>query len=75
MYVDPRQGHRRNSDHLGFGHGVHTCVGMHLAKMEINALLKALLRRVQRFELGETRRVINNVMRGLSKVEVTAIAA
>jgi cytochrome P450 len=62
---------RKNSDHMGFGHGVHTCVGMHLAKMEITALLKALARRVARFELGETRRVINNVMRGLSRVEVT----
>jgi cytochrome P450 len=61
---------RRNADHLGFGHGVHTCVGMHLAKMEITALLKALIRRVRRFELGSTQRVINNVMRGLSKVEV-----
>jgi cytochrome P450 len=62
---------RRNGDHLGFGHGVHACVGMHLAKMEITALLRALLKRVRRFELGETRRVVNNVMRGLSKVDVT----
>jgi cytochrome P450 len=62
---------RRNADHMGFGHGVHTCVGMHLAKMEITALLRALIRRVKRFELGATTRVVNNVMRGLSKVEVT----
>ncbi len=62
---------RNSSDHMGFGHGMHTCVGMHLAKMEITALLKALVKRVRRFELGQTERVINNVMRGLSKVEVT----
>jgi cytochrome P450 len=62
---------RRNADHLGFGHGVHVCVGMHLAKMEITALFKALLKRVRRFELGATQRVINNVMHGLSKLEVT----
>jgi cytochrome P450 len=62
---------RRNADHMGFGHGVHTCVGMHLAKMEITALLRALIRRVNRLELGATTRVVNNVMRGLSKVEVT----
>jgi cytochrome P450 len=62
---------RRNADHMGFGHGVHSCVGMHLAKMEITALLRALLKRVRRFELGTTRRVVNNVMRGFSKVEVT----
>jgi cytochrome P450 len=62
---------RRNADHVGFGHGVHICVGMHLAKMEISALLTALIKRVKRFELGKTERVINNVMHGLSKVEVT----
>ena len=62
---------RRNADHMGFGHGIHSCVGMHLAKMEITALFRALLARVSRFELGKTRRVINNVMRGLSKVEVS----
>ncbi len=62
---------RRNTDHLGFGHGIHTCVGMHLAKMEMTALLRALLKRVTRFEIGRTERVINNVMRGFSKVEVT----
>jgi cytochrome P450 len=66
---------RRNADHLGFGHGVHTCVGMHLAKMEITALLKALIRRVHRFELGPTHRLIHNVMRGLSKVEVQVVPA
>ena len=62
---------RRNADHVGFGHGVHVCVGMHLAKMEISALLTALIKRVERFELGKTERVINNVMHGFSKVEVT----
>jgi cytochrome P450 len=62
---------RNNTDHLGFGQGVHMCVGMHLAKMEIAAILSALLKRVSRFELGESKRVINNVMRGLSHLEVT----
>jgi cytochrome P450 len=62
---------RNNTDHLGFGQGVHMCVGMHLAKMEIAAILGALLKRVSRFELGESKRVINNVMRGLSQLEVT----
>jgi cytochrome P450 len=62
---------RNNTDHLGFGQGVHMCVGMHLAKMEIAAILGALLKRVSCFELGESKRVINNVMRGLSQLEVT----
>ena len=44
---------------------------MHLAKMELAALLMALIKRVKRFELGKTERVVNNVMHGFSKVEVT----
>jgi cytochrome P450 len=62
---------RRNADHLGFGYGVHMCVGMYLAKMEITALLKALLARVERFELGNSERVINNMLRGFAKLEVS----
>ena len=62
---------RHDDLHDQFGHGVHSCVGMHLAKMEITALLRALLQRVRRFELGTTRRLVNNILRGLSKVEVT----
>jgi cytochrome P450 len=62
---------RRASEHLAFGQGPHTCVGMPLARLEIKALLAALAKRVKRFELGETRRAMNNVLRGFEKVEVT----
>lgn len=63
---------RRNVvDHVGFGHGVHQCAGMHLARLEISCLLKALLPRVSRFELaGEPRHGINNVLRGLASLPV-----
>ncbi len=61
---------RNNVDHLGFGQGVHMCVGMHLAKMEIAAVLGALAKRVERFEIRECRRLVHNVMRGLSRLEV-----
>src|SRR5262249_43167748 len=42
---------RRAMDHLGFGFGIHQCIGNNLARMEISALLKALTKRVKRFEL------------------------
>ena len=58
-------------DHLGFGFGEHQCVGNNLARMEIRLLLTALASRVERFELGETRRVMNNVLRGFSQCIVT----
>lgn len=40
--------------HVGFGQGVHICMGMHLARREIILLIEALRRRVARFELTGT---------------------
>jgi cytochrome P450 len=57
--------------HLGFGFGAHVCVGMHLARLEITALVKAFCRHVRRFELGEAKRAINNVLRGFERLPVT----
>ena len=63
---------RSNAAHLGFGHGVHTCAGMHLAKLEITSLLRALIPRVSRFELtGDPVYGMNNVIRGLSSLPVS----
>jgi cytochrome P450 len=59
------------AEHLAFGFGEHVCVGNHLARLEMRALLAALAKRVKRFELGATERCLNNVLRGLSKCEVT----
>lgn len=58
-------------EHVGFGHGEHSCVGMNLARMEIHAILSALTRRVARFELNGTKRALNNVLRGFQSVDVT----
>lgn len=63
---------RRNADHLGFGHGIHTCLGANLARLEISALLAALIRRVERFEVHEAKLVSNNVLRGFETLKVTA---
>ncbi len=58
-------------DHVGFGQGVHMCMGMHLARREIILLLEALRRRVTRFELlGEPVVAMNNTIRGYSKMPV-----
>ena len=38
--------------HVGFGHGVHACLGMHLARLEMTCLFETLARRVKRFELA-----------------------
>lgn len=36
--------------HVGFGHGVHACLGMHLARLEMTCLFNALADRIARFE-------------------------
>ena len=58
-------------DHLGFGFGVHTCAGMHLARLEMSALLTALAPRVRRFELSTPVRAPNNLLRGLASLPVS----
>lgn len=56
---------RRTGGHLGFGHGIHRCVGEMLAKMEGEILLAALARRAGRFELtGDPVPRYNNTLRG-----------
>jgi cytochrome P450 len=62
--------YRRPLDHLGFGHGVHVCVGMHLAQLEIRAVITALALRVRRFELGTPELLINSFLRGFERVPV-----
>ena len=62
---------REARDHLGFGIGAHVCAGMHLARLEMTALITAFTRRVSRFELGEPTRAINNVLRGFARLPVT----
>lgn len=37
--------------HAAFGHGAHMCLGMHLARLELNAFLMALAARVSSMEL------------------------
>lgn len=58
-------------DHVGFGQGVHMCMGMHLARLEIVSLLRALRRRVERFELtAEPQVALNNSIRGYASMPV-----
>ncbi|MEU6982552.1 cytochrome P450 [Streptomyces sp. NPDC046324] len=37
--------HRKATGHLGFGHGIHQCLGQQLARVEMTVALPALLRR------------------------------
>jgi cytochrome P450 len=60
---------RDPSGHVGFGMGLHQCVGQHVARLEAEAVLAALARRVDSFELaGPTRRHHNNTLRALDSL-------
>lgn len=55
---------RDPSGHVGFGMGMHQCVGQHVARLEAEALVSALAKRVKTIELaGATVRHHNNTMR------------
>jgi cytochrome P450 len=56
---------------LGWGHGPHTCVGIHLAKLEMAALLRALVAQVETIELaGPPVRLRNNTLQGIASLPV-----
>ena len=58
---------QKNSNHLGFGHGIHACMGMHLAQMEMMSLLRAMILRVLRIETDHPKILLNNTICGFSK--------
>jgi hypothetical protein len=75
-YVEPDRFdiHRNPTDHLGFGFGIHHCVGQSLARAEIQAVLRALAARVAHIEVGEGEWHLNNTMRTLKTLPVRLVA-
>ena len=62
---------RRNAGHVGFGTGIHGCVGAVLARLEGELVLSALARKVASIELaGEPKRRYNNTLRGMASLPV-----
>jgi cytochrome P450 len=52
---------------LGWGNGPHTCIGIHLAKIEMQALLRALVANVETIKCVETpKRIRNNTLQGIA---------
>lgn len=62
---------RSPNPQTAFGNGVHICLGLHLARMEIRALFAELLPRLEVIELaGEPKNSIANFVSGLKTLPV-----
>ena len=67
---------RKTSGHVGFGGGIHMCVGQWVARLEGEVLLSALARKVSKIEMnGDIKRQYNNTLRGLDSLPVKLVAA
>ncbi|MFK8023044.1 MAG: cytochrome P450 [Ilumatobacter sp.] len=64
---------RSARDQVGWGHGAHLCVGKHLAQLEMESILAALLRRVDRIEVEEPVALTNNQVQGFKQLPLRLV--
>jgi cytochrome P450 len=63
---------RKTSGHVGYGSGIHMCVGQLVARLEGETMMAALARKVSKIEItGPVKRRYNNTLRGLESLPVT----
>ncbi len=62
---------RDNVEHMAFGYGSHMCPGMHLARLEITAIMEAMIKHVSRIEIGEPEHIVHNTIVALKKLSVS----
>ncbi|MFD8613402.1 cytochrome P450 [Streptomyces sp. NPDC059631] len=76
-FDDPERVDFRRADnhHVAFGHGVHQCVGQHLARLELEVALETLVRRVPTLRLAGSRDDVvvkhDSATFGLEELKVT----
>jgi cytochrome P450 len=67
---------RDTSGHIGFGLGIHNCLGQAIARLEMQILFTELARRVARIEVcGPAPRRLNNTLHGFATLPLTLHAA
>lgn len=59
---------RNPTDQVGWGNGPHMCVGMHLAKLEMEVMLEALIEQVKDIEVGEPELSVSRGLYGFDKL-------
>ena len=62
---------RNARDNVAWGHGQHVCVGMHLARLEMECLLRSLTAQVERIETDTPTPFLNNVLQGYQSLPTT----
>ena len=66
---------RDPNDHVGFGIGIHFCLGANLARLELRVMFEELFARFESFErAGELEWTNNNRLVGLMSLPVRAHA-
>ncbi|MEZ5742838.1 MAG: cytochrome P450 [Sphingomonadaceae bacterium] len=67
---------RNTSGHVGFGFGIHQCLGQMVARMEAEAVLDAMIARIAEIRpAGPAKVRLNNTLHALASVPVDLIAA
>jgi cholest-4-en-3-one 26-monooxygenase len=62
---------RNPNDHIAFGIGQHSCLGLNLARLEIKLMFEEILRRMPDIELdGPVRRLRSNFINGVKSIPV-----
>jgi cytochrome P450 len=62
---------RTQNPHLGFGHGKHFCLGVHLARLEMRVLIPILLREMQDMRLAaEPEPAASNIFAGIKHMKI-----
>jgi 4-methoxybenzoate monooxygenase (O-demethylating) len=62
---------RKSAGHVGFGYGIHMCVGQMVARLEAECVLAALARKVRSIRpTGKATWRLNNTIRGLDTLPI-----
>ena len=65
---------RRPNPHLGFGHGIHNCLGRMLAMLEIKVMIRTMLERTDQIEvIGPLTKTASTIAKGLSRMPVRVV--
>jgi cytochrome P450 len=62
---------RKATGHVGFGTGIHGCVGQMIARLEVEMMLTAMVERVASIEItGKPERLLHNTLRAVTRLPV-----